>query len=724
MANSCLHILSKKEYTATRCQDGILLFWPIEGSMHFQQFMKERILSDELYIVNNMDVFSISDNGITLEVYISSDWFTELGYSFFNYHYISDLIQSKKEIKELVAQLTLNFLDNDVDKEQDIINKIVHILANEAIIDKKIAEDQYMYDYYGELKDELNYIYNHIEERLTLKDISNKLYVSKSNLSTQFHLLLGMGFKKYIDTLKISKSIEMLLTTTKTISQISETLGFSNVSTYSRQFKNYLSVTPNAYRAMKKYDKYNGCSDDDVSEHLKSCVQSLICSKMPTNELDNYDEIVIDQYPISNVSTFYSVVQINSIDEIKMLFLQGIHKKIGYEGSNIIFCIMPNLCQYKNLFSQEEMNDIIKIIIEYRLHVAFSIDKIEQIYELNQLFTYQYENLKIMNKCSVSDYNVQFIFNLNEKSIREIYRNILKIQNIELEYKIGLDISCMFNDTAQFKSLASQIKRLKFDYLYIDNARLKSPYLLDNEEGLLLKNILQFKHLIDDLKQFDFSSENLIFLNLYNHQLLNNNEIDLSNSAPLLFKTISKLKKHFKGYGLNVFSNPKVFNAVHLFDENGFKTTFGLIFNHLSWMTNQNQIEQRFYNIIENADQYYLYLYDWRVIESESNESDFKDVDIWINFEDEALIDEYICVIAKVDDEGGNINHMISQNLRHKYVWSTPFLMRVEENFRPYMHIMEHDFKKGPLKIRMKYNAVYLVEIYKRDKINKRRSTT
>ncbi|MDU1372876.1 MAG: AraC family transcriptional regulator, partial [Staphylococcus epidermidis] len=95
MANSCLHILSKKEYTATRCQDGILLFWPIEGSMHFQQFMKERILSDELYIVNNMDVFSISDNGITLEVYISSDWFTELGYSFFNYHYISDLIQSK-----------------------------------------------------------------------------------------------------------------------------------------------------------------------------------------------------------------------------------------------------------------------------------------------------------------------------------------------------------------------------------------------------------------------------------------------------------------------------------------------------------------------------------------------------------------------------------------------------------------------------------------------------
>ena len=88
----------------------------------------------------------------------------------------------------------------------------------------------------------------------------------------------------------------------------------------------------------EKYDKYNGCSDDDVSEHLKSRVQSLICSKMPTNELDNYDEIVIDQYPISNVSTFYSVVQINSIDEIKMLFCK-VFIKIGYEGSNIIFVL-------------------------------------------------------------------------------------------------------------------------------------------------------------------------------------------------------------------------------------------------------------------------------------------------------------------------------------------------------------------------------------------------
>ncbi|MBO8628148.1 AraC family transcriptional regulator, partial [Staphylococcus aureus] len=76
----------------------------------------------------------------------------------------------------------------------------------------------YRYAYYGDLRDELEYIYQNVNQRLTLKSVADKLFVSKSNLSSQFHLLMGMGFKKYIDTLKIGKSIEILLTTDSTIS--------------------------------------------------------------------------------------------------------------------------------------------------------------------------------------------------------------------------------------------------------------------------------------------------------------------------------------------------------------------------------------------------------------------------------------------------------------------------------------------------------------------------
>ena len=103
--------------------------------MHLQPFRKHRTLTNELYIVNNMDVFGINCNGTTLEIYISSDWFTEL--DTFDYHYTAELIKSTNEVKYLMAELALNFLDDNTDKEHELINKIVETLAKEASIDKK-----------------------------------------------------------------------------------------------------------------------------------------------------------------------------------------------------------------------------------------------------------------------------------------------------------------------------------------------------------------------------------------------------------------------------------------------------------------------------------------------------------------------------------------------------------------------------------------------------------
>lgn len=539
-----------------------------------------------------MDVFGINSNGTTLEIYISSDWFTELGFTFFDYHYSAELIKSKNEIKYLMAQIALNYIDENTDKEYELINKIVEMLAQEACINKQIAENQYIYEFYGDLKEELDYIHNHMRERLTLKDISGQLYVSKSNLSSQFHTLMGMGFKKYVDTLKISESIKMLLTTNQTIIQISNELGFSNASTYSKQFKNYLSVTPNEYRSMKKYDKYNGCSDDTVPNDQKRPLKKLIRSIMPNNASDIYDEIRIDDSQIRKASSFHSVIQINTIKEIRLLFLDEFYKKIGYKEAEIIFYFMPHLYNQHSRLTKDEKNIICRTIIENNLHVAFTVNEIKQINELKDRFSTSIKQLDNNNSNNDYNYEVQFVFNLNEKDIRTIYKNILKMQNMNLNYKIGLDISCMIDNPFEFKSIEPQIKRLKFDYLYIDNSQLSSPYLLDSNEGLLLKNVLELNHLNANIEQFDFNHQNLIFLNLVNHRLINNEEIDLSHSAPLIYQTLAKLKKHFGGYGLNLFSQQHIFNAIHLFDDNGFKTTFGLVFNELSWMINQSKVEK------------------------------------------------------------------------------------------------------------------------------------
>lgn len=51
MAKSCLHILTNNEHATTRCQDGIVLFWPIDGEIELQKFRKSKIIEDDIYIL-------------------------------------------------------------------------------------------------------------------------------------------------------------------------------------------------------------------------------------------------------------------------------------------------------------------------------------------------------------------------------------------------------------------------------------------------------------------------------------------------------------------------------------------------------------------------------------------------------------------------------------------------------------------------------------------------
>ena len=155
----------------------------------------------------------------------------------------------------------------------------------------------------------------------------------------------------------------MLLTTNKTISQISDALGFSNASTYSKLFKNYLSVTPNEYRTMKNMINIMVVQMKRCQK-TKKAIKKLIRSVIPNDVSDIYDEIRIDNSQIVNASPFYSVIQIHTIEEMKLLFLEGLYQKMGYEGSNIIFYFMPYLYEYGKLLTQNEKIILAKLLLK------------------------------------------------------------------------------------------------------------------------------------------------------------------------------------------------------------------------------------------------------------------------------------------------------------------------------------------------------------------------
>ena len=98
----------------------------------------------------------------------------------------------------------------------------------------------------------IKYISEHLTLRLTLKEICDALYTSKSTLSSHFLGEVGMSIGKYIDY-RVMISAECALSDSeRSILDISDSLGFCDQFYFSRRFKKKYGMSPREFRKSVK----------------------------------------------------------------------------------------------------------------------------------------------------------------------------------------------------------------------------------------------------------------------------------------------------------------------------------------------------------------------------------------------------------------------------------------------------------------------------------------
>ena len=93
-----------------------------------------------------------------------------------------------------------------------------------------------------------NYIQHHLSEAISTEDIANALFMSRCHLSTKFKAETGETLVDFILKEKTEEAKRLLRYTDKTAVSISNYLGFSSQSHFSRVFKKYTGKSPNEYR--------------------------------------------------------------------------------------------------------------------------------------------------------------------------------------------------------------------------------------------------------------------------------------------------------------------------------------------------------------------------------------------------------------------------------------------------------------------------------------------
>ena len=94
----------------------------------------------------------------------------------------------------------------------------------------------------------LTYLSIHFREQISLDNLADAMGVSRFHLSHLFSNKLGIGFKEYLNNLRVECAKSILRSTDIPVSEIYEASGFENQRTFNRVFRDSTGQSPRNYR--------------------------------------------------------------------------------------------------------------------------------------------------------------------------------------------------------------------------------------------------------------------------------------------------------------------------------------------------------------------------------------------------------------------------------------------------------------------------------------------
>ncbi len=94
----------------------------------------------------------------------------------------------------------------------------------------------------------VDYIHEHLQEKLNVKEIAQKVGLSADYFAKLFYKEMGVSVKDYVAEAKISTAANMLIYSEHSYLDIALTLGYSSQSAFISVFKKYRNMTPKEYR--------------------------------------------------------------------------------------------------------------------------------------------------------------------------------------------------------------------------------------------------------------------------------------------------------------------------------------------------------------------------------------------------------------------------------------------------------------------------------------------
>ena len=92
-------------------------------------------------------------------------------------------------------------------------------------------------------------------ENLTLESMARRAMLSESHFSRLFKSTTSIGFKEYLNMLRVREAQRLLLNTSASVCEIAFSCGFNDSNYFSNSFKKITGITPLEYRKLKRKEQ-------------------------------------------------------------------------------------------------------------------------------------------------------------------------------------------------------------------------------------------------------------------------------------------------------------------------------------------------------------------------------------------------------------------------------------------------------------------------------------
>lgn len=553
MAISTLTIHSNIHTTLQRCIDEVIILFPLSYHCSITRNGKHYNIHSGI-IINNSDLYQIHDSRDLVELRIPLTWFVkrfdDISHSYFDFAQI----QSPFELKSLILQnVAPKFMNKTI--ETSNILKIIDFLIKEARIPLTQVYMPVIKTEKPLIRKLLAFTNQHIYENISTSDLSNHFFISQSYISILFSKHLGMNYKDYVASLRISLSLLDLTQNSLMLNEVFHKFSYTNMATFTKQFQRYLYQTPRQYTMDYRALHLKNQGDLQIlpfdyaayHEDIQKLQSQLNEVEVRSLHLKNLKEV----HAIPPIETYIHVDYLADLVKYTHQYFDHIELKR--------FAVPNLLIRHLTESDFEELHSyyaliVLKELIDNGCHVTFQLDSIALYHRCEQFLS------KLLDAGTITTQHfasLTLLFNSAQTPLNDIALIRRSAQSKLPSIRFAYIIDHYLTETKLSDYTLESLKSVGIDFYFIESDLITfNQYLCVNAEqyhttSSIKDNIQKF------IKQFGTEAKQLVFNQMTHSGIRAYYESHCHLINVHLTQFIIEISQHIGGLGYPIQSEDK-----------------------------------------------------------------------------------------------------------------------------------------------------------------------